>query len=94
MKKAVITVSLISSLLLILDSANATHWLVLFFLAGVVPGTDTLISPIDMLAANATAITIVIMRITIWPTLRTVFFAPTKTLVVSKKHTPRHRTAH
>ena len=94
MKKAIITVSLISSLLLLLDSANAAHWLVLFFLAGIVPGTDILISPVDMLAANATAITIVILRITVWPTIRNIFFPHTEAPIVPKKRTPRHRTAH
>lgn len=94
MKKAIITVSLISSLLLVLDSANATHWFVLFFLAGVVPGTNILISPIDMIAANATAMTIVVLRLTIWPTIRTIFFAPTKAPIVAKKHAPHHRIAH
>jgi|GEM_PF-1072018 len=94
MKKAIITVSLIGSLLLILDSANAAHWLVLFFLAGIVPGTDILISPVDMLAANATAITVIVLYVTIWPAIRSLFFSHPEAPVAPKKHTSRHRTAH
>jgi hypothetical protein len=94
MKKAIITVSLIGSLLLVLDSANAAHWLVLFLLAGVVPGTDILISPVDMLAANATAITAIILYVTVWPTIRNLIFSRPAAPIASKKHTARHRTAH
>jgi len=89
MKKTITITSLVSSLLLILDSAHASHWLVLYFLAGVIPGTNILISATDMLAANATAITIIMLRITVWPTVRTLFFPPDTTVNTTKKHTPR-----
>jgi hypothetical protein len=90
MKKAITIICLIGALLLILDSVHASHWLVLFFLAGVIPGTNILISATDTLAANATAITIVILRITVWPTIRTFFFPQATTADTTKKHTP-HR---
>jgi len=90
MKKTITIASLIGSLLLILDSVHASHWLVLFFLAGVIPGTDIRIPATDALAANATAITIIMLRLTVWPTARTLFFPPHTTVNPTKKHTP-HR---
>lgn len=89
MKKAITIISLIGALLLILDSAHASHWFVLFFLAGVIPGTDILIPATDMLAANATAITIVMLRITVWPSVQPIFFPLSTTDAATKK-----RTAH
>ena len=87
MKKTITIICLVGSLLLILDSAHASHWLVLYFLAGVIPGTNILISATDMLAANATAITIIMLRITIWPAARTLFFPPDTTAKTTNKHT-------
>jgi hypothetical protein len=90
MKKAVIIISLIGAALLILDSMNAANSLLLFLFAGVIPGTNVLISPVDMMAATATAIVVVILRITVWPTIRlSLFSAPAKT-VRTKRTT--HRT--
>ena len=88
MKKTITVMCLIAGLLIILDSVNASHCLVLFFLVGVIPGTNILISATDALAANATAMTIVILRITAWPTIRTVFFPHVTIIATIKKHTP------
>lgn len=90
MKKAISIICIIGAVLIILDSANASHWLLLFFLAGVIPGTNIHISAIDTLAANATAITIVILRITAWSRIRTLFFAQDTTAIATKRRTP-HR---
>jgi hypothetical protein len=70
MQKAVIIACLVGSAVLVLDSVNIGHWAVLLLLAGIVPGTNIAIAPIDMLAAIATAITIVVLRITVWPLIR------------------------
>lgn len=93
MKKAIIYICIISSLLLILDTVNAANSLVLFLLAGVVPGTDFRIAPIDMMSATATAITIVVLRITVWPRISSVFFLPAPSVRASRTKRSRRRTA-
>jgi len=87
MKKSIIIVSLVGALLIILDSLDATNSLMLFLLAGVIPGTNLSISPVDMMAATATAMTIVILRITMWSKVKTFLFAPAPT--VRAKRTKR-----
>ncbi len=89
MKKTITIISLIGALLVILDSVQASHWFVLFFLAGVIPGTNILIPATGILAANATAITIVIVRLFAWPTLQTLFFSKTLVTIPTKKRTTR-----
>ncbi len=74
MKKAIIIMCLVGSVLLILDSLNAADSLLFFLFAGIIPGTDVRVSPIDMMAATATAITIVILRLALWPRIRSSFF--------------------
>jgi hypothetical protein len=73
-----------------LSSLNVGHWLILLLLAGIIPGTNTSLSPIDMMAANATAITIIVLGITLWPRIAGVLFI---TIPVAKKHVSRRRTA-
>jgi hypothetical protein len=73
-----------------LSSLNVGHWLILLLLAGIIPGTNTSLSPIDMMAANATAITIIVLVITLWPRIASVLFI---TMPVAKKHVSRRRTA-
>lgn len=90
MKKTIIIASSIGALLIFLDSANVGHGLVLLFLAGIVPGTDILISPTDMMAAIATAITVVILRITAWPTLRALLGSQVSTNIM----TPAQKRTH
>jgi hypothetical protein len=70
MKKAITIICTVGALLLILDSMNAANSLLLFLFAGVIPGTNFLVSPIDMMAATATAMTVVILRLTVWPIIR------------------------
>ncbi|TAL14574.1 hypothetical protein EPN95_02510 [Patescibacteria group bacterium] len=90
MKKAITIICVIGSLLLILDSMDAANSLLLFLFAGVIPGTNILISPIEMMAATATAITVVILRLTVWPIIRTSLFTePVKTSVRAKRTTHR-----
>lgn len=91
MKKAVITFCLIGSGLIILSSLNIMHSLTLFFLAGVIPGTNIALTPVEMMAASATAITIVVLRITVWPRLAKAFFLEPP--VVKKKRASRTRRA-
>jgi hypothetical protein len=86
MKKSIIIICFVGALLIILDSLNAANSLVLFLFVGVVPGTNLLISPVDMMAATATAITIIILRITVWSRIRTFLFAPS---VHAKRTTKR-----
>jgi hypothetical protein len=91
MKKAIITFCLIGSGLLILSSLDPVHSLALFFLAGIIPGTNITITPIDMMSASATAITIIVLRITVWPRIAKAFFLEPP--VVKKKRASRARRA-
>jgi hypothetical protein len=49
MKKTVATILTILSLLLILDSFNFGHALMMFYLAGIIPGTNIAIDAVQML---------------------------------------------
>ena len=73
MKKAVIIASIIGSALIILDTFKAVDSLTLLLLVGVIPGTDMRVPAIDMMAATATAITIIVLRITVWPVFKAEF---------------------
>lgn len=87
MKKSIVFICLIGSLMIFLDTINFGHVLMLLLFAGVIPGTSTVISPIDMMAATATAITVIVLRITLWPSLKPIVLPPAQ----SKKSL--HRTA-
>lgn len=76
MKKFAIFICLVGSLLIFLDSVNFGHVLLLLLFAGVIPGTNTVVSPIDMMAAAATAITVIVLRITVWPSLKPLVLPP------------------
>jgi hypothetical protein len=89
MKKAITTICLTGSALIILDSLNLGHQLTLLLLVGLVPWTNIYLSPIDMMAATATAITVIILRVTIWPKTKKYLFGP---LIKSTKKSTR-RTA-
>jgi len=39
----------------------------MFLLAGVVPGTNFALSPVEMMAASATAITVILLKIALGP---------------------------
>jgi hypothetical protein len=47
MKKTLTIILVIASALLILDSVNFAHAVMLFLLAGVIPGTNILITPAE-----------------------------------------------
>jgi hypothetical protein len=91
MKKTITTLCLVGSGLIILSSLDLIRTLTLFFLAGIIPGTNIAVTPIDMMSASATAITIVILRITVWPRLAKAFFLEPP--VVKKKRASRARRA-
>ena len=77
MKKVAVVICLVGSLLILLDTINFGHDLLLLLFAGVIPGTNIVVSPIDMMAATATAITVIVLRITVWPSLRPLVLPPT-----------------
>lgn len=65
MKKALTILFISLSFILILDSVNAGHALVMFFLAGVIPGTNIAISATNMLEAFTLLIGFTLSRVTI-----------------------------
>ncbi len=65
MKKALTIIFVSLSLILILDSVNAGHALVMFFLAGIIPGTNVAISASSMLQAFTFLIGFTLSRVTI-----------------------------
>ena len=75
MRKLIINLSLVGSAVLFLDTVNFGQQLMLFVFAGVIPGTNIVISPIDVMAATATAITVIVLRITVWPSIRQIIAA-------------------
>ena len=78
MRKLIITLSMIGSAVIFLDTINFGQQMILFVFAGIVPGTNIVISPIDVMAATATAITVIILRITVWPLVRSILVADTQ----------------
>lgn len=62
MKKSITIVCIIFSALLILDSMNAGHALTMFLLAGIVPGTDVIVSANTMLSIIAAILGFVVAR--------------------------------
>jgi hypothetical protein len=88
MKKAIIFITCAASSIMLLDTMRAADSLIMFLLFGMVPGTDIRIAPVDMMAATGTAITVIILRLTVWSSIRTALF--TRTTVPSKhSHSPR-----
>jgi hypothetical protein len=75
MKKFITIVCVVGSTLIILDSFNTVHSLILFVLFGIIPGTNLIIAPIDMMAAIATAITVIILRVMLWTRIRSLLFS-------------------
>jgi len=63
MKKATIIICLSLSALLILDSMNIWHAIVMFYLAGEIPGTRSSLSAVTMMQVFALLIGFVIARI-------------------------------
>jgi len=92
MNKIIISVCIVGSALIFADTIDVVHWFVLFLLAGIVPGTNIAISPIDMMAAFATAMTIVVLRVTLWSRIRPFFFSTPEVAPQRRKRTTR-RTA-
>ncbi|MDB5167248.1 MAG: hypothetical protein JWN26_393 [Candidatus Saccharibacteria bacterium] len=86
MKKSIIIICTVGALMLILDSMNAADSLLLFLFAGIIPGTNLLIAPVDMMAATATAITIIILRLALWPRIRASLFTAPTSVPVKRTH--------
>lgn len=82
MRKFIITTSLILSGLIILDSLNAGHALVMFFLAGVIPGTSLALSAEAMMQLFALLFGFVLVRIVI--RLRAAQYSQPKAAVLAK----------
>jgi hypothetical protein len=93
MKRFITYICLLGALLLILDSFDAVHSLVLFILFGVIPGTNMTIAPIDMMAAIATAITVIVLRLTLWNHIHSLLFVPSKPVTSPRSKQTRRRTA-
>jgi len=64
MKKSITIIFTILSLLLILDSINFSHVLMMFLLAGVIPGTNITISGTQMLEIFAIIAGFIVARVT------------------------------
>lgn len=64
MKKTIATILTIFSLLLILDSINFSHALMMFYLAGVIPGTNFAIDAAHMLEFFAIIAGFTVARVT------------------------------
>lgn len=92
MSKLAITFN-IASLLIIVSVLDPAHQIVMLLLAGIIPGTDIVISPIDMLAATATAFTIVVLYALFWKHLKPVFFGYATTKIAKPKTTRRNHLA-
>lgn len=85
MRKAIIILSQLAALVIIAETIDFGHWIVLLVLAGVVPGTNIAIAPVDMMAAIATAFTIVVLRITLWSRVRAFFFTPPQEVSIAPR---------
>lgn len=66
MKKTLTTIFISLSFVMILDSINAGHALVMFFLAGVIPGTNIAIDAGRMLEIFTLLIGFTLSRITLY----------------------------
>ena len=70
MKKIIIISCTIASLLLILDSIGAGHMIMMFLFVGIIPGTDSALTPTQMLALMSILASLAIVRIAIVPIIR------------------------
>ena len=69
--KKIITIScLVASLALILDSIGAGRMLMMFLFVGTIPGTNSSLTPAQMLALMSILTSLAIVRIAIMPMIR------------------------
>jgi hypothetical protein len=87
MKKTITVLCLVGSVLIILDTMNAAESLLLFLFTGIISGTTIRIPRIAMMAASAVAITIIILRLTVWSSLRSSLIIPRVKHVIRTKRT-------
>lgn len=73
MKKNIIIACMVGSLLIFIDTFGMTHALTLFIFTGAVLGTDFKIPAVDMLAAYATAFTVVVLYAIFGSRIRNLF---------------------
>ena len=83
MKKNVTIICILASLILILDSFNAGYALMLFFCIGVIPGTDIILTPTQMLTLITMLTIVVITRVGILPILRKMSLSNIKTKTIA-----------
>lgn len=66
MRKTIITLSLIGSALIILNAFEAGHALMMFLMAGIIPGTNIVINADTMVFVFASAFGFVCARLTVY----------------------------
>lgn len=70
MKKNITISCTVASLLIILDSIGAWHMLMMFLFVGIIPGTDSALTPLQMLVLMSTSAGVVILLIGVLPIVR------------------------
>lgn len=70
MKKNITIFCTVASLLIILDSIGAGHMLMMFLFVGIIPGTDSALTPLQMLVLMSTSAGVVILLIGVLPIVR------------------------
>jgi len=70
MKRFIIIACNVVSLLIILDVIGAGHMVMMFLFVGIIPGTDSSLTPAQMLALMTSLATLVIAWFGVFPILR------------------------
>lgn len=91
--KKIISISVIGSGLIILDTFGGSHALTLLVFAGLVPGTDIRIGAVDMLSAYATAFTVVVLYVAFGARVKAFFFQDFEATKAPVAKRSRKRTA-
>lgn len=78
MKRFIIIVCNVVSLLIILDVIGAGHMMMMFLFVGIIPGTDSALTPAQMLALMTSLATLVIAWFGVFPILRKIKSAGVK----------------
>jgi hypothetical protein len=88
MKKNLTVFFLVSSLLIILDSLHFGYGLMMFFFAGIIPGTNLQLTPEQMLALYiiASAFIVIRMKPQLLHKLNAIFIKQTRSKTRKLKH--------
>ena len=70
MKKFIIISCTVASLALILDSIGAWHMIMMFLFVGIIPGTDSELTPEQMFALMSVLMSLIIVRTSVSPIIR------------------------